>query len=68
MKKLIGIFSVICLTILKTTQRYLGLKNEEDLKGAVSVLDRLKSSVESVCNGQPMAVSENIISPSHSIS
>ncbi len=53
---------------LKTTQRYLGLKNEEDLKGAVSALDRPKSSVESVCNGQPMAVLENIISPSTSIS
>jgi len=53
---------------LKTTQRYLGLKKEEDLKGAVSVLDRLKSSVESVGNGQPAVVLENIISPSHSIS
>lgn len=53
---------------LKTTQRYLRLKNEEDLKGAVSVLDKPKSSVESVCNGKPMAVSENIVSLSTSIS
>jgi len=53
---------------LKTTQRYLGLKNEEDLNYAVLVLDRPKSSVESVSNGQPAVVLENIISPSQSIS
>lgn len=53
---------------LKTTQRYLGLKNEEDLKDAVSVLDRPKESVESGCNEQPVAVLKNIVSPTNLIS
>jgi len=51
---------------LKTTQRYIGLENEEDLTYAVKVLER--KSVETGCNEQPVAVLENIISPRNSIS
>lgn len=53
---------------LKTTQRYIGLENEEDLNYAVSVLNRPKGSAESVCNGKPMAMLENVVSPLNSIS
>ena len=47
---------------LKTTQRYLGLQNEEDLSYAVSVLDRPKRPVESEWNGKPAALPESFVS------
>lgn len=55
---------------LKTTLRYLGLRDERDLSSAVKTLDKgiEKESVETGCNGRSMTVLENIVSPSQSIS
>jgi len=54
---------------LKTTQRYIGLENEEDLSYAVSVLNRPKErSVEPGWNKEPMAILENSVSPTNYLS
>lgn len=55
---------------LKTTLRYLGLKDERDLSSAVKTLDKVveEESVETGCNGRSVIILENTVSPSQSIS